>query len=284
MNPPASAPRETHARETHTRDRAVFARLGTSWHNPEVGAWKALAAMNEARLAFIYRELIYRTQGRADKINPQNLRTLRDLCDLRTLRALDFGCGGGLTALPLAATGISVRAVDDDPTTLAAAKARLAKTPPLLGKLEFAKSNLKNESRKKQRYDLVLCLEVVEHVYEPDVFVKNLCGLVKEGGLLVISTLNRTGRSYLSAIAFAEYLAGLVPVGTHEWQRFVPPETLQEWVESKNMKPQAIAGLVPSALGGWRLDSRRLACNYIASFVKPANVKPAKTPTRKNHD
>ena len=285
-SPRSATARRAPSLETAPRDQALFARLGATWRTPEDSSWRTLAAMNEARLGFIYRE-VARTFP-ADKNKPKTTP------DFTGLRVLDLGCGGGLTAFPCAATGMFVRAVDGDLETIRAAQEqqkRMQKrkqgqaldgrgagtadtiTGTLKGKVQFIHGDLASElqeaKQKPRQYDLVLCLEVLEHLNTPDTFVQELCSLVAEGGLLIISTLNRTARSFVAAIAVAERIARLVPQGTHEWQKFVPPETLRLWAKAGGLEPQAIAGLVPSPLGGWHLDGNRLACNYIAAFAKP---------------
>ena len=256
--------------------------------------------MNEARLGFIYREVAKAfadSQGASaqntaahkintHKIDVQGANFPRSFPrsfphsfphSFQGLRALDLGCGGGLTAFPCAATGMLVRAVDADAETIRRAQVRQKTLPPRAGAgaVEFVQGDLASEEQRGAQYDLVLSLEVLEHINDPQAFVRGLGGLVASGGLLVVSTLNRTLRSFVAAIAVGEYIARLVPQGTHEWQRFIPPDALRQWAEAAGTKPQAIAGLVPSPLGGWHLDDNRLGCNYIAAFAKPQTAKPA---------
>jgi 2-polyprenyl-6-hydroxyphenyl methylase / 3-demethylubiquinone-9 3-methyltransferase len=121
-----------------------------------------------------------------------------------------------------------------------------------------------------QTFDTVVCLEVVEHVPEPGAFLKSCAALVRPGGLLLLSTLNRTIKAYLLAIVGGEYVLRWLPVGTHQWERFITPDELTRYVRAANLQPVSIKGLTYNPLAdAWSISSDT-DVNYLASAAKPA--------------
>ena len=218
-----------------------FAGLAGEWARGRGGAWRVLHEMNEARLGFIFSAV-----ARAGLLKAKNP------------RALDIGGGGGLVALPLAEAGFRVLAADP---ALPAEGER-----PAHGGLAFVEAEFADIMRARRLYDLVVCLEVVEHVEDAVAFAAAAGRMVRPGGVLIFSTINRSWKSWVVDIALAEGVLGVVPAGTHDWRSFVTPGELVIGLEGSGFVLDEMAGLVPDVFGGWRLSSRRLACNYIISF------------------
>ena len=231
----------THTLGTKADEEALFARLAPEWAQPGRGAWRVLRSMNEARVGFLLEAAAPLLAGRAG-----------------ARAALDLGCGGGLASLPLAEAGFAVRAVDP----------ALPEALPRHPRLAFARAGLEAESKRRARYDLIAALEVIEHMEDAAGFTAALARLLKPGGRLVVSTLNRTPASWAGGIFLPERVLGLVPTGTHKWRDFVAPEELQRWGQAAGLEEVARAGLWPAPWGGWRLSKSRWDCNYIAAFAK----------------
>ena len=140
------------------------------------------------------------------------------------VNVLDIGCGGGLIAEPLARLGASVTGLDPSPENIAIAR-RHADARGLA--IDYVAGNSDELAAKGRRFDCVIALEVIEHVPDVAAFLKSCADLVEPGGLVVLSTLNRTAKSFALGIVAAEYLMGWLPRGTHQWQRFVAPEELR---------------------------------------------------------
>ncbi|MBV9655596.1 MAG: bifunctional 2-polyprenyl-6-hydroxyphenol methylase/3-demethylubiquinol 3-O-methyltransferase UbiG [Acetobacteraceae bacterium] len=219
-----------------------FDALASEWWNPD-GPMRPLHRMNPARIAWI-----------ADRI--------RARFPAGGVRLLDVGCGAGLASEALARRGFDVLGLDAADRAIAVARAHAAGQNLPLAYRTGAPEDLL--ARGVEPFAVVTALEVIEHVADPPGFVRTLAALVQPGGLLFVSTLNRTARSFLTAKIGAEYLLRLLPVGTHDWRQFVPPATLQAWLGEAGCRVVDIAGLLPDPLrGGWR-TGRDLSVNYIA--------------------
>jgi 2-polyprenyl-6-hydroxyphenyl methylase/3-demethylubiquinone-9 3-methyltransferase len=211
------------------------------------------------------------------RINPTRLTYIRDqLCrkftrdktvarSLQGLSVLDIGCGGGLVAEPLARLGANVTGIDPAPENIAAAKAhaegvRLDITYQAETAEAFAASGA--------QFDCVLLLEVVEHVPDVPAFLKTVTPLVKPGGLMIVSTLNRTLKAYALAIVGAELILRWLPAGTHNWDRFVRPEELRRALKDAGLTLSDVTGMVYNPLADeWRL-ARDTDVNYFATATR----------------
>jgi len=185
---------------------------------------------------------------------------------LEGLNILDIGCGGGLVSEPLARLGATVTGIDPAPETIAAAKAHAQGAGLTITYEATAAEAVVDQGR---RFDAVLLLEVVEHVPGVPAFLKRLAPLVAEDGIMIVSTLNRTLKSYALAIVGAEYVLRWVPAGTHQWDRFVTPDELKTALSRAGLKPDALTGMIYDPLADdWRL-SRDTDVNYFITASRP---------------
>jgi 2-polyprenyl-6-hydroxyphenyl methylase/3-demethylubiquinone-9 3-methyltransferase len=237
------------------KEVARFAALAGEWWDPE-GKLKPLHRQGPARLAFI-RDTLCRHFGR----------TAHARKPLDGLAILDIGCGGGLVSEPLARLGARVTGIDPTADAIAAARAH-AEPQGLVIDYRTAEAETLREAG--ESFDAVVCLEVVEHVPDAGAFIATIAGLVRPGGLLVLSTLNRTWKAYALAIVAAEYVLGWLPRGTHDWQRFITPEELKRHLEAAGLAAPRLEGLVYDVIhDDWRLDPD-CDVNYLAAAARPA--------------
>ena len=206
-----------------------FGAVGEEWWKSSSKAGTGpLHNMNPARIQFI-REQVASTIGRSH---------LSPLEQLAGLTILDVGCGGGLLAEPLARLGAKVTAIDPSTENIAIAKAHSA-SDPLTAHIDYRSSTVENLVANKESFDVVVSLEVIEHVENPLQFVRHCAACVKQGGTnagsLILSTLNRTPKSYALGIVGAEHITGVVPVGTHSWSKFIRPDELTKMLTSITM-------------------------------------------------
>ncbi|HFA59646.1 MAG TPA: bifunctional 2-polyprenyl-6-hydroxyphenol methylase/3-demethylubiquinol 3-O-methyltransferase UbiG [Rhodospirillales bacterium] len=205
-----------------------FAELADAWWDPD-GPMRPLHLLNPVRIAWI-REQAARHFG-------------LDLAGRRPLvgvRALDIGCGGGLLAEPLARLGAAVTAVDPAEENIARARERA--TAQGLA-IDYRRASAEEIAAAGEAFDLVLAMEVIEHVPDPARFAGVVAALVAPGGLLVMSTVSRTLRAFALAVVGAEYLLGWLPPGTHDWRRFVRPAELAGWLRGEGLRTVALTGV-----------------------------------------
>ena len=236
---------------------ARFGRMAAEWWDPR-GKFAPLHKLGPARLQFIRDELIRHftlpTAGRIDSLSG--------------LRILDVGCGGGLISEPLARLGARVTGIEPAEESIAAARLHAGAQGLAI---DYRVGRAEDLIAAGESFDAVVCLEVVEHVPDPAAFLAMLAKLVEPGGLMILSTLNRTLKSYALAIVATEYVLGWLPVGTHQWDRFITPEELSRFVTGTGLEPPRFEGLVYSPFAdSWRLGSDT-DVNYMASAAKPAS-------------
>lgn len=221
---------------------ARFDALAAQWWDP-AGPMAPLHAMNPARIGWILSRLPGHKPGS---------------------RVLDVGCGAGLAAEALASAGLDVLGIDAAGAAIAAAQAHATgQTLSLAYRATTAEALLAEGAR----FPIITALEVIEHVADPAEFCALLAGLLEPGGVLFISTLNRTARSFLTAKIGAEYLLRWLPVGTHEWNRFLTPAETAAHLRATGMRVADITGLEPDLRhGGWRAG-RDMRVNYLLMAV-----------------
>jgi 2-polyprenyl-6-hydroxyphenyl methylase/3-demethylubiquinone-9 3-methyltransferase len=233
-----------------------FQALAKAWWDP-TGKFRPLHQIGPARLTFV-RDEIARHFGR----ETGGLRPLKDLT------VLDVGCGGGLMSEPLARLGARVTGIDPGEKNIRIARGH---AEPQGLAIDYRVATVEQLVGAGERYDAVVCLEVVEHVPEVGAFVKACADLVRPGGILVLSTINRTVKSYALAIVAAEYVLGWLPRGTHQWERFVTPDELARHIGAAGLAAPRLMGLVYSPLrDAWSLAAET-DVNYLASAVRPGS-------------
>ena len=237
-------------------DIARFERIAREWWDPN-GRFRPLHRMNPTRIAYI-RDRICEALGR----DGQQARPLRGL-DL-----VDVGCGGGLLCEPMTRLGATVTGIDASTEAIAVARTHAAEHGLAIDYRQTTAEALVDAGA---RFDVVLALEVVEHVADREAFVRALADLLQPGGVLVMSTLNRTAKSFAVAIVGAEYVLRWLTPGTHDWRQFVRPSVLAAAVRRHGLAVQDVCGLVFDPLRAtWRLDTHDLAVNYLLCAVKSA--------------
>ena len=228
-----------------------FTKISEEWWNPE-GKFKPLHKFNPIRISYI-KENILKTFGLNNEDKP-----------LKNIKILDIGCGGGLLSEPMKKLGAEVTGIDASAKNIEIAK------------LHAKKSNLNIEYictspekfNTKIKFDVILNMEIIEHVENVDFFLKACAKLLKKDGIMFVATLNKTLKSYFFAIIGAEYVMRWLPIGTHEWEKFVKPEDLINFQKKNKMKLKKIDGMKFNLITDlWSLSNDK-SVNYIAQFIK----------------
>jgi 2-polyprenyl-6-hydroxyphenyl methylase/3-demethylubiquinone-9 3-methyltransferase len=222
------------------------------------GKFKPLHKLNPARILYIHEQLITHFARNARTPGPLNGLTIADI-----------GCGGGLIAEPLARLGGTVTGIDPSPESIAAAKQHAASAGL---EIEYINASAEDIAGLGRTFDAVLALEVIEHTRDPEAFVATCKNLVRPGGMIVLSTLNRTAKSYALGIVAAEYLLRWLPRGTHDWSRFLTPDELEEMLAGCGLTPIDRRGVSYNPLADeWRLSSD-CGVNYFITATRPADA------------
>ena len=236
-----------------------FGRLAAEWWDNN-GNFRTLHLIGPARLTFL-RDAITRHFGTADSDGARGLRPLEGLT------ILDVGCGGGLVCEPLARLGGRVTGIDPAAENIEAAR-RHAHGQGL--DIEYRAARIEDLASEGRTFDAVVCFEVVEHVPDVGAFLKTLASLARPGGLLLLSTINRTMKAYFLAIIAGEYVLRWLPVGTHQWDRFVTPDELSRYLQNAGVAAPTFMGLAYSPMSdAWSLSAGDTDVNYFAASAKP---------------
>ena len=235
-------------------DLARFERLGAEWWSLK-GPMSQLHRLNPVRLAFIRDHACAHFGGR----DP------RAPAPLAGLKILDIGCGGGILCEPLARLGARLTGIDPGPGTIGIATSHAAQSGLAI---DYQAVSAEALAASGTVFDIVLMMEVVEHVTDVPGFVATASALVRPGGLLFAATLNRTLKSFALAIVGAEYILRWLPAGTHSWNQFVTPEELARLLRRAGLKPVARTGVVYNPLAdAWRA-SGDMDVNYMMAAAK----------------
>jgi len=228
-----------------------FSKIAEEWWNPE-GKFKPLHKFNPIRISYI-KENIIETFKLENKKNP-----------LKDIKILDVGCGGGLLSEPMCRLGATVTGIDASDKNINVAK------------IHSQKDNLKinyfcsspEKFKINDKFDVILNMEIVEHVEDVNLFLSSCNKLLKKNGIMFVATLNKTLKSYFFAIIGAEYILRWLPIGTHEWEKFLKPEDLISIQKKNNLKLEKLNGMNFNFLKDkWSVGDDK-SVNYIAKFIK----------------
>ena len=228
-----------------------FSKMAAEWWNPE-GKFKPLHKFNPIRIKYIKHNII------------NNFKLKNKTKPLSGINILDIGCGGGLLSEPMARMGANVTGIDASDKNIKIAKLHSKENNLKINYLHTSPEKLKEN----KKFDVILNMEIVEHVEDINFFLKSSSKLLKKNGLMFIATINRTLKSYVFAIVGAEYVLRWLPIGTHEWDKFVKPEDLKEILLKSNLSLDKLDGMKFNLIKDeWNI-SKDLSVNYIAKFIK----------------
>ena len=228
-----------------------FSKISEEWWNPN-GKFKPLHNFNPIRIKYIKDNLV-----KDFKIKPSNK-------PFKNIRILDIGCGGGLLSEPMCKLGANVMGIDASSKNIEVAKFHAKKNKLKIDYKVAAPEKLKT----KEKFDVILNMEIVEHVEDINFFIKESSRLLRKNGIMFIATLNKTLKSYVFAIVGAEYILKWLPIGTHEWEKFISPSDLIKISKKNNLKLSRLDGMKFNILdNSWKV-SEDTSVNYITKFVK----------------
>ena len=228
-----------------------FSKLADEWWDPE-GKFKPLHNFNPVRLKYIKDTIIKKYGNRSEKL------------PLKGIKILDIGCGGGLLSEPLSRLGAIVTGIDASDRNIIIAKMHLKKS-----KLDIDYyCSSPDKFVAKEKFDVVLNMEIVEHVDNVDFFLLKSSELLKKNGLMFIATLNKTLKSYVFAIIGAEYILKWLPIGTHDWNKFLKPGDLINICKNKSLNLNNLIGVKFDILKNEWIVSEDSSVNYLAQFSK----------------
>ena len=254
MNTAVHAPNTSSDATLDAEEVKRFSRIASEWWDP-LGKFRPLHQIGPPRLSFIRNAAVGHFGLDGSKLKP-----------LAGLTALDIGCGGGLVSEPLTRMGATVTGIDPSERNIAIARGH---SEPQGLAIDYRAVRVEDLVAAGKTYDIVACLEVVEHVPDVGQFIAQCAALVRPGGLAVFSTLNRTFKSWALAIVGAEYVLGWLPRGTHQWDRFVTPEELTRYVAEAGLVMPRYEGMIYSPLKDvWSL-APNIDVNYLAATSKP---------------
>ena len=228
-----------------------FSKIAEEWWNP-TGKFKPLHKFNPIRISYI-RDNITSSFKLKNKIKP-----------LEKVKVLDIGCGGGLLSEPMKRLGAEVVGIDASEKNIQVAKLHARKNGL---NIEYHCTSPENFIT-NTKFDVILNMEIVEHVEDIDFFLKSCTKLLKKGGIMFVATLNKTLKSYVFAIVGAEYIMRWLPIGTHEWEKFVIPGDLIKILKKHNLSLDKLDGMKSNLIKDqWSISSDK-SVNYIGKFIK----------------
>ena len=228
-----------------------FSKIAEEWWNPE-GKFKPLHKFNPVRISYIKDNIIKTFKLDNNKI------------PLKNLRILDVGCGGGLLSEPMCKLGANVTGIDASQKNINVAKLHSKRNDLRIN--YFCSSPEK--FKVKEKFDVILNMEIVEHVEDVNLFLNSCSKLLKKNGIMFVATLNKTLKSYIFAIIGAEYILRWLPIGTHEWEKFLKPEELISILKNNDLKLDRVDGMNFNIFTDkWNVGKNK-SVNYIAKFIK----------------
>ena len=229
-----------------------FSKLAKDWWNPS-GKFKPLHLYNPSRIEFIKEKLISHFKLKINTEEP-----------LKNINILDIGCGGGLLCEPLKRMGATITGIDASEKNIKAAKFHADEMGLKINYIHCAPEKLKIE----KKFDVILNMEVVEHVSNVDLFIENCSKLIEKNGIMFVATINKNLKSYLFAILGAEYILRWLPIGTHQWDKFLTPNELEVIATKKNFKVDEVVGMKFNFFLKKWYKSLDFSVNYISTFLK----------------
>ena len=228
-----------------------FSKMAAEWWDPS-GKFKPLHKFNPIRIKYIKENII----------NSFKLKTKKKPLD--KINILDIGCGGGLLSEPMTRLGADVTGIDASIKNINIAKLHAKKNNLKINYLCSSPEKLKIQ----KKFDVILNMEIVEHVENINLFLKSCSNLLKKNGIMFVATLNKTFKSYIFAIVGAEYVLRWLPIGTHEWDKFVKPDELISMLKKNNLQLNKIDGMNFNVLTNRWSVGKDKSVNYIAKFIK----------------
>ena len=229
-----------------------FSKLAEDWWNPN-GKFKPLHLFNPVRIKFIREKLISHFKINSKKTEP-----------LKKLNILDIGCGGGLLCEPLKRLGANITGIDASKNNIEVAKLHSKKMGLKINYMCCSPENLKLQNK----YDVILNMEIVEHVSDVELFIEKCSKLIKKNGIMFVATINKNLKSYLFAILGAEYILRWLPIGTHNWDKFLTPKELEDIAIKKNFSVDEVTGIKFNLfIKKWHKSDDQ-SVNYISTFLK----------------
>ena len=230
---------------------AKFSKIAAEWWSPN-GKFKPLHKFNPIRIKYLKENII------------EHFKLKQTNSPLKGLNVLDIGCGGGLLSEPITRLGAKVTAIDASKKNIQVAKFHAKKNSLKINYLCSSPEKL----NLNKKFDVILNMEIVEHVEDLNFFIKKSSNLLKKDGLMFIATLNKTFKSYVFAIIGAEYVLRWLPIGTHDWEKFVKPDNLVSLAINSNLKLKKLSGMkFNPIIDSWSLSNDK-SVNYIAKFKK----------------
>jgi len=228
-----------------------FSKIAAEWWNPE-GKFKPLHKFNPIRIKYIKENIIH------------NFKLKNKAKPLLGVKILDIGCGGGLLSEPMSRMGAKVTGIDASDKNIKIAKLHSNKEKL---KIDYFCSS-PEKLKVKEKFDVILNMEIVEHVEDIDFFLKSCSKLLKKNGLMFVATINKTFKSYIFAIVGAEYILRWLPIGTHEWEKFVKPDDLKNILMKYDLSLNKLDGMNFNIVKDQWSISKDLSVNYISKFIK----------------
>ena len=226
--------------------------MAKDWWNPN-GKFKPLHLFNPVRVDFIKEKLITHFRLKSNSPKP-----------LKKLKILDIGCGGGLLCEPLNKLGASVTGIDPSVNSIKVAKLHSKKMNLNIKYIQSSPEKL----NLKSKFDVILNMEVIEHIDNRDLFIKKCSGLIKKNGIMFVATINKNLKSYAFAILGAEYILRWLPIGTHDWNKFLTPYELEAIANKNSFIIDELVGVKFNLLSNKWYKSTDTSVNYISTFLK----------------